>query len=213
MQVGAGSVTVGVSAGYGFEAGTMNTTTEGSAFTASMQNMPKEAEEYGYGMSWKLFSHEGSYVNAKGNLVTFPVVDYLVTDVPQPPALVTDLRLDYRNSSDNSVMLEWDYDRSAGKAEFFNVFRLSNINGKQVKLLIAAVPAAGGSLNSDGSYTYSPEDDGKNANGGRIVMKPGVQYEYQIVAARDPSAPPYAAMPVRCCTPIRTRRVYTPRAH
>ncbi|MBR4627847.1 MAG: FG-GAP repeat protein [Ruminococcus sp.] len=191
---GAGGVTVGVSAGYGHEAGTMSTTTEGSSFTATMQNMPKEAEEYGYGMSWKLFSHEGSYKNASGNTVTFPVVDYLVTDVIQPPSLVSSFRQDYKNSSDYSVMLEWDYDDS-GKAEFFNVFRVSNINGKQVRILVDTVPASSGTLNSDGSYTYTLEDKGNNANGGRIIMNPGVQYEYQIVAARSPSSPPCVSMP------------------
>ena len=114
----------------------MTTTTEGSSFTATVQNMPKEAEEYGYGMSWKLFSHEGSYVNSAGNTVSFPVVDYLVTDVTQPPSLVTDLRQDYKNSSDTSIMLEWNYDNT-GDAEFFNVFRLSDINGKMVKALVS----------------------------------------------------------------------------
>ena len=192
--VGAGGVKVGLSTGYGYEAGSMNTTTEGSSFTATMQNMPKEAEEYGYGMSWKLFSHEGSYVNSAGNIVRFPVVDYLVTDVMQPPSLVTDFRQDYRSSSDNSIMLEWDYDNRNG-AEFFNIFRLSNINGKQIYVLVDTVSVSSGSLNSDGSRSYTLEDTGKNANGGRIVMKPGVQYEYRIVAARDPSKPPCTAMP------------------
>lgn len=63
---GAGGVVVGVKAGVEGGAGYVMTTTEGSTYTASMQNMPAEAEEFGYGLSWKLFAYEQDYYDGKG---------------------------------------------------------------------------------------------------------------------------------------------------
>lgn len=192
--VGAGGVTVGISGSEGYEAGYVYTTTSGSSYTAEMQNMPKEAEDYGYGMSWKLFTHEGSYVNSNGKTVKFPVVDYLVTDVMTPPTIPSDFRQDYSASTRDSVALEWEYD-DPSKVECFNIYRLLTIDGRTYDTLAGIVPSYEGIKNDRDSYTYTFTDDGINADGTTTAMKPGIEYRYYIEAEGNPDNPPYLSMP------------------
>ncbi len=190
---GAGGVTVGVSAGAGVEAGYAMISTSGNTYTATMQNMPQEAEEYGYGMSWKMFAHEGSYTNKKGDTVKFPVVDYMVRDVMAPPVVPEGLRQNYFDSSTDSIALEWDYE-DAG-IESFNVYRVTTVDGAVSEILAASVPGNSGVQNDDGSYTYSYTDDGTNADGSKVTLLPGIEYEYFVEAKRDRFNPPSLSMP------------------
>ena len=57
---GAGGVTVGVIAGAEAGAGYVMTSTSGSSFSGQLMNMPAEAQPYGYGLSWKVFSYNYS---------------------------------------------------------------------------------------------------------------------------------------------------------
>ncbi|MBR5372358.1 MAG: VCBS repeat-containing protein, partial [Oscillospiraceae bacterium] len=144
MKVGGGSggVKVGISAGYEYEASFAHTSTSGHSFTATMENMPKEAERYGYGMSWKLFSHENSYVDSNGKSINFFVVDYLVNDVMQPPMLPANFRQDYERTTTGQVALKWDYNVDPAKVSsstYFNVYRITNIGGREIQTLIGKV--------------------------------------------------------------------------
>ena len=199
---GAGGVTLGVTGGAAVEAGYAMTNTSGNSFTAEMQNMPKEAEDYGYGMSWKLFAHEGSYTNRNGKTVKFPVVDYLVTDVVQPPLVPENLHQDYDESTPNSIALEWDYE-DITRAGRFDIYRLHDINGRKAVLRVGSIGVKEGTKNEDGSYTYTFIDDGNTANSGKIELTPGTEYEYYVEAARDLSSPPPVSMP------SETIRAYT----
>ena len=190
---GAGGVSVGVTVGSDIEAGYAMTSTSGNSFTATMQNMPKEAEEYGYGMSWKLFAHEGSYTNKNGDTVKFPVVDYLVTDVMTPPSVPEEFHQNYNASTNSSVALEWEYDDPT-KAESFNIYRITKIGGKETTILAGVVGTAAGKKNED-TYSYTFIDDGKNDDGSRVILDPGVEYDYYIEATRSLDNPPSRSMP------------------
>lgn len=191
---GAGGVTVGVKAGVGAEASWATTSTNGCAFTAEMQNMPKEAEEYGYGMSWKLFAHDGTYTDYKGNTVSFPVVDYLVTDVIQPPLIPRDFHQNYQESTQNSIRLEWKYE-DPSIAEKFNIYRITNINGRDSAVLVGSVAASGGTKEDDGIYSYVFKDSGQCENSKNIIMNSGTKFDYSIEAVRSFAAPPSVSMP------------------
>ncbi|MCR5339444.1 MAG: VCBS repeat-containing protein [Lachnospiraceae bacterium] len=190
---GAGGVSVGYTLGSEVEAGYAMTSTSGSSFTATMQNMPAEAEEYGYGMSWKMFAHEGSYVNKNGKTVKFPVVDYMVTDVMAPPSVPENFRQDYDASTQDSIALEWDYE-DPQDADTFNIYRVTNINGKKTTILAGVIGTTAG-VEEEGTYRYTFIDDGTNDDGSSITLEPGFEYEYYIEAARDPENPPSLSMP------------------
>ena len=191
---GAGGVIVGAKAGIGAEASSTSISTNGCSFTAEIQNMPKEAEDYGYGMSWKLFSHDGTYTDSKGNTVKFPVVDYLVTDVIQPPLIPQNIHQNYADSTQNSIRLEWDYEDSS-VAEQFNVYRISNINGRSAEVLVGSIFTGEGTVNTDGTYSYSFIDSGQSAGGKKITINPGTKYDYRVEASRGLTSPPPVSMP------------------
>ena len=191
---GPGDVTIGVKAGVGAEASWATTSTNGCSFTAEMQNMPKEAEEYGYGMSWKLFAHDGTYTDYKGNTVTFPVVDYLVTDVIQPPLIPRDFHQNYQESTQNSIRLEWKYE-DPSIAEKFNIYRITDINGRDSAVLVGSVAASGGTKGDDGIYSYVFTDSGQSENSKNITMNSGTKFDYSIEAVRSFTAPPPVSMP------------------
>ncbi len=54
---GAGGVTAGVVAGSESSAGKVSVNTAGGSFSGSLQNMPIEAQPYGYGMNWRIFCY------------------------------------------------------------------------------------------------------------------------------------------------------------
>ena len=179
---GAGGFKAGVEGATGSQSGTADTTFQGSIFGGSIGVLPMEAQDAGYSFSWQLFSHEGSYVNAAGNTVKFPIVDYQVKDVTQPPQMPQDIRQDITRSTMNSICLNWEYDDPA-TAEGFNVYRID----QNVVTLIGAVPASAGVLNEDGTYTYEIMDEGQNARNSlkNTKLRPGTEYQYRITAVNS----------------------------
>lgn len=73
LGAGAGGVKVGVVAGFE-GGGTVKISTSGSSFSGELQDMPIEAQNYGYAMNWRIFCYQ--YKQGK---VSFPVVSYAVT--------------------------------------------------------------------------------------------------------------------------------------
>ncbi|MCR5291758.1 MAG: VCBS repeat-containing protein, partial [Eubacterium sp.] len=191
---GAGGLSVGYSIGSNIEAGYAMTSTSGYSYTASMQNMPKEAEDYGYGMSWKLFAHEGSYRNKNGNTVKFPVVDYLVTDVMAPPLCPEELQQDYFASTQDSIVLNWEYE-DITKAEEFYIYRVTTVDGRESAILAGVIGATEGKKNDSDIYEYTFTDDGRNADGTKTTLKPGIEYQYYVEARRSFDNPPSLSMP------------------
>lgn len=102
---GMGGVKVGVTAGYSHGAGSVHITTAGSSYTATMNGLPSQAEQYGYSFNWKLvgFLYQGKY----------PVVTYLVTSVKQPPLLPENFGANEEETTTDRIALEWDYSGSA----------------------------------------------------------------------------------------------------
>ncbi|MFR1050117.1 MAG: InlB B-repeat-containing protein [Lachnospirales bacterium] len=168
---GAGGVVVGVKAGVEGGAGYVMTTTEGSTYTASMQNMPAEAEEFGYGLSWKLFAYEQDYYDGKG-WKTIPVVNYLVTDVEMPPCLPADFAQDVENTTDDTVALTWSYDKTIAGFQIYRYYEFPDGTGSYD---LAFVPFDKGMPQADGTWQFSYEDAG---------LSPYTDYYYQIQAVR-----------------------------
>lgn len=79
---GAGGVTAGVVAGSESSAGKVSVNTAGGSFSGSLQNMPIEAQPYGYGMNWRIFCY-----NYRSGNQAFPVVTYAVTEPHAPSPL------------------------------------------------------------------------------------------------------------------------------
>lgn len=51
-----GGLTVGVVAGFEGSGGKVEISTSGSSFSGELQDMPAEAEAYGYAMNWRIFA-------------------------------------------------------------------------------------------------------------------------------------------------------------
>ncbi|MBC8535930.1 InlB B-repeat-containing protein [Feifania hominis] len=168
---GAGGVVVGVKAGVEGGAGYVMTTTEGSTYTASMQNMPAEAEEFGYGLSWKLFAYEQDYYDGKG-WKSIPVVNYLVTDVEMPPCLPTDFAQDVEHTTDDTVVLTWSYDKSIAGFQIYRYYEFPDGTGSYD---LAFVPFDKGVPQGDGTWQFSYADTN---------LSPYTDYYYQIQAVR-----------------------------
>jgi hypothetical protein len=131
---GAGVVKAGVTVGSEWGRGTATTTTEGSTFAATIVNMPLEAEDYGYYFAWKLFTY-----NYSDGRTSFPVVNFLVTDVTTPPTVPDDFDWDTETTTDTSVDLTWSY---TGNVSHFVIYREYNFAGTTGMVNIAEVPAS-----------------------------------------------------------------------
>ena len=175
---GVGGWMGGVAVGAGFEWEKEEEKSDSVTYNGKIGGMPKEAQERGYGMNWKLFAYKQSYTDTYGEKIEFPVVDYLVSDVTHPPLLPVDFRQDYINSTHNSIKLDWEYnDPSAIQA--FNVYRVSSINGQDnSKTLISTIDAHSGIPNADGTYSYSVTDFGQYQDGDGLF--PDTEYTYYI---------------------------------
>ncbi|MGN0153550.1 MAG: leucine-rich repeat protein [Lachnospiraceae bacterium] len=160
-------VTIGASFGGGWENGKAIITTEGSSYSAQIQDMPIEAKDYGYYMAWKLFAYESKY-NYKGQTLSFPVVSYMVKDVTQPPEVPEDFEQDYANTTDKQIALRWSYDKNSSG---FNIYRTYKFNGGTKVLKVGTVQVSDGTLSEDGSYEYQFIDENLN---------PYTDYQYQI---------------------------------
>lgn len=161
--IGAGCVTVGVVAGGEAGAGYVMTSTSGSSYTASMQNMPIEAKEFGYGFSWKLFAYDGG---------GFPVVSYLVTDIEMPPELPDDFSTDPEQTTADSIALTWSYDSMISGFQLYRYYDFPDGSGDYE---LAFVPFDQGKKNENGTWDFVYHD--KNLN-------PYTEYTYKIQAVR-----------------------------
>ena len=171
---GAGGVVVGVTSGREAGAGYVMTSTKGSSYTAVMQNMPIEAKDFGYGLSWKLFAYEQEYYDG-GKLKSFPVVNYLVTDVEMPPELPTDFEQDVERTTYDSVALTWSYDQTVAGFQIYRYYEFPDGTGSYE---LAFVPFTAG-VYQDGVWQFEYQDTGLN---------PYTAYYYQIQTVRA-SAP------------------------
>ncbi len=170
--VGTGGLVVGVTAGAEAGAGYVMTSTSGSTYTATMQNMPAEAEEYGYALSWKLFAYEQEYYDGK-SMKSVPVVNYLVTNVEMPPELPQDFSQDVENTTDDTVALSWSYDKTVAGFQIYRYYEFPDGVGSYE---LEFVPFKDGVLQSDGTWKFSFED--KN-------LSPYTDYYYQIQTVRS----------------------------
>lgn len=156
---GMGGVKVGVTAGYSHGAGSVHITTAGSSYTATMNGLPSQAEQYGYSFNWKLvgFLYQGKY----------PVVTYLVTSVKQPPLLPENFGANEEETTADRIALEWDYSGSAAGFVLYRYFQSPSASGYYK---IGTVEAGEGTATGSGRhYTYT--DTG---------LSPNTEYKYRI---------------------------------
>lgn len=183
---GAGGFTVGVISGREAGAGYVTTTTSGSSFSGELQNMPQEAQEYGYAYNWKIFAYR--YNNGTCD---FPVVNYIVTDVTAPPALPTNFAQDVEATTSNSVTLTWSYDKTIAGFQLYRYYEFPDGSGSYE---LKFVPMTAGVQQEDGTYNFSYTDSG---------LSPYEDYQYQIQAVR-------ATVPMNSiCSPVLTARTKT----
>ena len=165
---GMGGVKVGVTAGYSHGAGSVHITTSGSSYTATMNGLPTQAEQYGYGFNWKLvgFLYQGKY----------PVVTYLVTNVKEPPLLPENFGANEEETTTDQIALEWDY---SGNAAGFVIYRYFQSPSASGYYKIGTVEAGEGSASGSGRhYTYT--DTGLSPN-------TGYQYRIQTIGTSVPN--------------------------
>ncbi|MDO4721490.1 MAG: hypothetical protein Q4A78_12565 [Peptostreptococcaceae bacterium] len=115
IGAGAGGFTAGTTFGVSAGGGKTTVTTSGSSFSGTLQAMPIEAEGYGYGHLWKIFSYQ--YNKDK---ISFPVVNYMVTNVNRPAPLPTDFAQDVEKSTDKTAVLTWNYDRPVAGFQLYS---------------------------------------------------------------------------------------------
>jgi hypothetical protein len=168
-KIGAGpaGVVVGVTAGAEAGAGMVFTTTSGNSFSGEMQNMPIEAQEYSYGYNWRIFSYaynDGTY--------SFPVVNYIVSNVTAPPSLPTDFEQDVSETTDKSIALTWSYDKTVAGFQIYKYYEFPEGSGSYE---IGFVSASSGVQGDDGKYYYSFTDEN---------LAPYTEYGYQIQTVR-----------------------------
>ena len=185
---GAGGVKVGVVAGFEGGGGTVTVSTAGSSFSGELQDMPAEAEAYGYDMNWRIFC----YKYADSNM-SFPVVSYIVSDVAQPYSLPEDFRQNVAKTTEDSVTLEWTYDKMVSGFQIYRYYEFPDGSGSY---RLEYVPFSKGTPNGDGTYSFSYTD--KNLN-------PYTEYSYQIQteSAFKPKVSIYSE-PLACRTKTTT---------
>ena len=185
---GAGGVTVGVVAGSETGAGSATVSTNGSSFSGELQNMPAEAQAYGYGMNWKIFCYK--YSDGK---MEFPVVSYIVSDVSKPAPLPTDFGQNVADTTSNSVTLEWNYDKLVTGFQLYRYYDFPDGSGSYE---LKYVPFTSGEKNADGTYHFTYTDTGLN---------PYTEYQYQIrtESANNPKYSIYSE-PISCRTKTNT---------
>jgi hypothetical protein len=114
---GVGGVKVGKIFGAEAGAGVVLVVTSGSTYSGTLQNMPSEAEEFGYYHVWKLFYY--TYFDGKE---MFPVVSYLVRDVMAPPELPSDFEQNIKKTTENQIALRWSYDKAAAGFQIYRYY-------------------------------------------------------------------------------------------
>lgn len=164
---GAGGVTLGVTVGVEGGGGWVNISTAGNSFSGELNNMPAEAEAYGYSHAWKIFSY--LYDN---NGISFPIVSYLVNDVVAPPPLPEDFEQNVEKTTDRQIAFNWTYD---GNVAGFQIYRYYEFPEGSGSYELRFVPMTEGVKNSDGVYEFEFIDEN---------LSPYTDYQYQIQTVR-----------------------------
>lgn len=144
VGAGAGGLTVGVLAGFGANAGGGISTSSSKSYSATVDNLPKDASQYGF--SWQF-----GWRNAKLNNNDVLVLEYQIKDVAQLPSPPKNLRVESVTS--DSVTLSWDPVTGAGA---YNIYQVDS-TGKTYRMKTLAGTATSWTntgLSSNTSYTY-----------------------------------------------------------
>ena len=145
VGAGAGGLTVGVLAGFGANAGGGISTSSSKSYSATVDNLPKDASNYGF--SWQF-----GYRKAKLNNNDVLVLEYQIKDVAQLPSPPKNLRVESVTS--NSVTLTWDPVTGAGAYVIYQV----GADGKQLFEMNTLAGTASSwtntGLSSNRAYTY-----------------------------------------------------------
>ena len=184
LGAGAGGVKVGVVAGFEGGGGTVKISTSGSSFSGELQDMPIEAQNYGYAMNWRIFCYQ--YKQGK---VSFPVVSYAVTEVKRPAPLPTDFQQNIAKTTAESITLTWTYDKPVSGFQLYRYYDFPDGSGSY---RLKYVPFSTGTKNADGTYTFTYTDEG---------LSPYTEYLYQIQteSSYDPKVSIYSE-PLSCRT-------------
>lgn len=201
--VGAGGVTVGVTAGYSHGTGSVHITTSGSSYSGTIFDIPKAAQDYGYGFTWRLCAFPGQTSEGK----VFPVVTYLVTEVQQPSSLPEEFTQSEDGTTQDRIALTWDdtnnpagymiyrYFRSAGAADFYEVAFVSSSDPENYEFIngVRHYKYIDTGLSSDTEYQYRIQTIG--ASGGTRSVPSEIITAYTKPAGKIPviSVSPTAA--------------------
>ena len=183
---GAGDFKVGVIAGAEVGAGYVNISTSGSSFSGDMQNMPIEAQPYGYRLNWRIFCYE--YSNGSRS---FPVVSYIVSDLSSPPPLPDDFAQDMAKTTSDSVTLTWSYNRTVAGFRIYRYYEFPEGSGSyEVKFVPFSAAVRYDELSKTYYFNYKDEN-----------LSPYTDYKYQIktVRADNPKESIYSE-PMSCRT-------------
>lgn len=161
VGAGAAGVTVGVIAGMGFGAGGGYSDTDSKSYSATVDNLPKDAS--GYSFNWKFGTREAKL---NGNDVL--ILEYRTSNVNSMPSPPKDLRVE--SVTTDSVSLEWNEVPGAVR---YRIYQIDTNTGMQ--LLMGAVPGNATSytdrqLSPNTSYTYSVQSVMSN-NASSILTK------------------------------------------
>ena len=145
VGAGAGGLTVGVLAGFGANAGGGISTSSSKSYSATVDNLPKDAD--GYGFSWRF-----GWRKAKLNNNDVLVLEYQQKDTKAKPSPPKNLRVESVTS--NSVTLTWDPVTGAGAYVIYQV----GADGKQLFEMNTLAGTASSwtntGLSSNRAYTY-----------------------------------------------------------
>ena len=147
VGAGAGGLTVGVLAGFGANAGGGISTSSSKSYSATVDNLPKDASNYGF--SWQF-----GWRNAKLNNNDVLVLEYQIKDVAQLPSPPKNLRVESVTS--DSVTLSWDPVTGAGA---YNIYQVGS-DGETFPMKTLAGTATSWTntgLSNNRSYTYVAE--------------------------------------------------------
>ena len=146
VGAGAGGLTVGVLAGFGANAGGGISTSSSKSYSATVDNLPKDASKYGF--AWQF-----GYRKAKLNNNDVLVLEYQLDNVAQLPSMPKNLRVD--SVTAESVTLKWDKVVGSGAYDIYQV----STTDPETKYFRARVPGTADSytdtnVNPNNSYTY-----------------------------------------------------------
>jgi len=167
---GIGSFKAGVTVGYEGSRGKVKVSTSGSTYAATIVNMPEEASDYQYSYAWKLFTYQYN-----DGVSAFPVVNFIVLDVVEPPKLPQDFDWNSEAASDTTVDLTWSY---SGNVSSFVIYRQYDFSGEQKLVPIATVPA------SD-AYGLAPDGLTRLYKYTATTLSPYQDYEFSIQVVRQ----------------------------